>query len=50
MNSKTNHEIVAVFAIVVGILILVYPLLVGYLAGIFLVIFGIMELINRGMS
>lgn len=50
MNSKTNHEIVAVIAIVVGILILVYPLLVGYLAGIFLVIFGIMELINRGMS
>ena len=50
MKSNTNHEIVAVIAIVVGILILVYPLLVGYLAGIFVIIFGIMELINRGMN
>ncbi|HSQ02029.1 MAG TPA: hypothetical protein VLM77_02140 [Methanobacterium sp.] len=50
MNSKTNREIIGIIAIIVGILIILYPLLVGYLVGIFLVIYGIMELINRGMS
>ncbi len=50
MNSNTNREIIGIVAIIVGVLILIYPLLVGYLVGIFLVIFGIMELINRGMS
>ena len=50
MNSKTNREIIGIIAIIVGILIILYPLLVGYLVGIFLVIYGIMELINRGME
>ncbi len=50
MNSNTNREIIGIIAIIVGVLILIYPLLVGYLIGIFLVIYGIMELINRGMN
>jgi uncharacterized membrane protein HdeD (DUF308 family) len=50
MNSKTNREVIGIIAIIMGILIIIYPQLVGYLVGIFLVAYGILELINRGME
>lgn len=45
MRDQTTKEIIGIVAIIIGILIIVYPLLVGYLAGIFLVIYGVLELI-----
>ena len=45
MRDQTTKEIIGIVAIIIGILIIVYPLLVGYLAGIFLVVYGVLELI-----
>ncbi|AEG18779.1 DUF3096 domain-containing protein [Methanobacterium paludis] len=36
-----------IIAIILGILMLIYPQLVGYLVGIFLIIYGVMELLKR---
>jgi len=46
MKENTTQEIIAVIAIILGVLMIIYPALVGYLAGIFLIIFGILELIK----
>lgn len=46
MKENTTQEIIAVVAIILGVLMIIYPALVGYLAGIFLIIFGILELIK----
>lgn len=45
MRDQTTKEVIGIVAIIIGILIIVYPPLVGYLAGIFLVIYGVLELI-----
>ncbi|MCE5215081.1 MAG: hypothetical protein LLF83_10240 [Methanobacterium sp.] len=45
MREQTTKEIIGIVAIIIGILIIVYPALLGYLAGIFLVIYGVLELI-----
>ena len=36
-----------IITIILGILMLIYPQLVGYLVGIFLIIYGVMELLKR---
>jgi uncharacterized membrane protein HdeD (DUF308 family) len=46
MKEDMTREIIAIAAIIIGILMLIYPQLVGYLVGIFLLIYGIMELIK----
>ncbi|MBP2046569.1 DUF3096 domain-containing protein [Methanobacterium aggregans] len=46
MESDTNREILGIIAIIIGVLMIIYPQLVGYLVGIFLVIYGIMTLIK----
>ncbi len=46
MREDTTREIIGIAAIIIGILMLIYPQLVGYLVGLFLLIYGIMELIK----
>jgi uncharacterized membrane protein HdeD (DUF308 family) len=45
MRDQTTKEIIGIVAIIIGILIIVYPALLGWLVGIFLVIYGVLELI-----
>jgi len=45
MREETTKEIIGIVAIIIGILIIVYPALLGWLVGIFLVIYGVLELI-----
>ncbi|MGA2675863.1 MAG: hypothetical protein ACLQG5_08745 [Methanobacterium sp.] len=45
MRDQTTKEVIGIVAIIIGILIIIYPLLVGYLAGIFLVVYGVLELV-----
>ncbi|MBI5681154.1 MAG: hypothetical protein HZC47_09690 [Methanobacterium sp.] len=46
MKSDSTPQLLGVLAIVIGILMIIYPLLVGYLAGIFLIAYGILEVIK----
>jgi uncharacterized membrane protein HdeD (DUF308 family) len=50
MNSNTNREIMGIVTIIVGIVFIIYPPIFSYLIGILLVVFGIVELINREMD
>jgi len=50
MNSETYREIMGIIAILVGVFFIVDPAVVAYLLGIILIIYGIMELINRGIK
>jgi len=44
MEQEKTRQIIGVVAIVLGVLIIIYPNLVGYLVGIFLVIYGVLEI------
>jgi uncharacterized membrane protein HdeD (DUF308 family) len=46
MKEETTKEIISVIAIILGVIIIIRPETVGYLVGIFLVIYGILELIK----
>jgi uncharacterized membrane protein HdeD (DUF308 family) len=46
MENDTTREILGIIAIILGVLMIIYPQLVGYLVGIFLVIYGIMTLLK----
>ncbi|SCG86186.1 hypothetical protein [Methanobacterium congolense] len=46
MENDTTREILGIIAIILGVLMIIYPQLVGYLVGIFLVIYGILTLIK----
>jgi uncharacterized membrane protein HdeD (DUF308 family) len=48
MNSTAHREIMAIVAIIVGIIFIVDPPIVAYLLGVVLIIYGIMELVSRG--
>ncbi len=50
MNSNTRREVMGIIAIIVGIIFILDPPIVAYLLGIILIIYGIMELVNRGME
>ena len=50
MNSNTRREVMGIIAIIVGIIFIIDPAIVAYLLGIILIIYGIMELVNRGME
>jgi len=43
MKSDSKHKLIGIIAILVGILMIIYPQLVGYLVGIFLIAYGILE-------
>ncbi|WP_416111796.1 hypothetical protein [Methanobacterium sp. MZD130B] len=46
MKKDTTREIISIIAIILGVLMIINPQLVGYLAGLFLIIYGILELIK----
>ncbi|HMK54909.1 MAG TPA: DUF3096 domain-containing protein [Methanobacteriaceae archaeon] len=46
MREDTTRQVIGIVAIIIGILMLIYPQLVGYLVGLFLLIYGILELIK----
>lgn len=46
MENDTTREILGIIAIILGVLMIIYPQLVGYLVGIFLVIYGILTLLK----
>jgi uncharacterized membrane protein HdeD (DUF308 family) len=50
MNSETYREIMGIIAILVGVFFIVDPAVVAYLLGLILIIYGIMELINREIT
>lgn len=43
MDTKTDPKMIGLLAVLIGILMLIYPFLVGYLVGIFLVIYGLLK-------
>lgn len=50
MRDQTTKEIIGVVAIIVAILIVIYPFLLNYLVAIFLLVYGVLELINLPRS
>jgi len=50
MNSKARREVMGIIAIIVGIIFIVDPPIVADLLGAILIVYGIMELLNRGME
>ncbi|MBC7101256.1 DUF3096 domain-containing protein [Methanothermobacter tenebrarum] len=43
MEAKTDPRVIGILAIIIGILMIIYPYLVGYLVGIFLIVYGILK-------
>ena len=42
------HPLISpVIAIIAGLLVLVYPAILNYVVAVYLIVFGILELINR---
>jgi len=50
MKPITKREVMSLIAIIVGIVFILYPHTLPWLLGILLIIYGIMELISRGME
>jgi len=46
MKSDVKPQILGIIAIIFGILILIFPPLLSYLVGIFLIAYGILEVIK----
>jgi uncharacterized membrane protein HdeD (DUF308 family) len=46
MQKDNIRQIIGIAAIIIGILLFIYPQLVGYLVGLFLLVYGILELIK----
>ncbi|BAZ98325.1 MULTISPECIES: DUF3096 domain-containing protein [Methanothermobacter] len=44
MESENENRIVGLLAVLIGILMIIYPQLVGYLVGIFLIIYGVLKI------
>ncbi|MBM4240179.1 MAG: DUF3096 domain-containing protein [Euryarchaeota archaeon] len=44
MNRKIDPKLLGILALLIGILMIIYPSLVGYLVGIFLIIYGLLEI------
>ncbi|HHW05169.1 MAG TPA: DUF3096 domain-containing protein [Methanothermobacter sp.] len=43
MEAKNESRIIGIVAVLIGILMIIYPYLVGYLVGIFLIIYGLLK-------
>lgn len=43
MDMKSDTKIIGIVAILIGILMLIRPELIGYLVGIFLIIYGLLK-------
>jgi hypothetical protein len=46
MDGKTDPKILGLIAVLIGILMLIYPFLVGYLVGIFLIAYGLLKVFS----
>ncbi|HNR26518.1 MAG TPA: hypothetical protein PKI66_07380 [Methanobacteriaceae archaeon] len=46
MEKEYIRQIIGIAAIIIGILLFIYPQMVGYLVGVFLLAYGIVELIK----
>jgi len=46
MRSDTTPQLMGIIAILIGILIIIYPALVAYIVGIVLIAYGILEVIK----
>ncbi len=46
MKRDTTPQLIGIVAILVGILIIIYPQLVAYIVGIILIAYGILEVIK----
>ncbi|HOQ18752.1 MAG TPA: DUF3096 domain-containing protein [Methanothermobacter thermautotrophicus] len=46
MESENENRIVGLLAVLIGILMIIYPQLVGYLVGIFLIIYGVLKVFS----
>lgn len=43
MKSETEPKIIGLLAVLIGILMILYPQLVGYLVGVFLIAYGLLK-------
>jgi len=50
MKPITKHKVMSLISIIVGIVFILHPEAVAWLLGILLIIYGIMELIYKGME
>ncbi|MBE6493676.1 MAG: DUF3096 domain-containing protein [Methanosphaera stadtmanae] len=41
-----TNQIIYIMAVILGILILVYPNLVSYIVGLFLIIYGVLQIVK----
>ncbi|MCK9151768.1 hypothetical protein [Methanobacterium alcaliphilum] len=46
MDTKTDPKILGLLAVLIGLLMIIYPFLVGYLVGIFLVGYGLLKVFS----
>ncbi|MDI6723492.1 MAG: DUF3096 domain-containing protein [Methanobacterium sp.] len=46
MKGNATPQLIGIIAILVGILIIIYPQLVAYIVGIILIAYGILEVIK----
>jgi uncharacterized membrane protein HdeD (DUF308 family) len=46
MTPKIDPKLIGILAVLIGVLMIIYPQLVGYLVGIFLIAYGILEIIK----
>jgi uncharacterized membrane protein HdeD (DUF308 family) len=46
MDMKADPIIIGLISVLFGILMIIYPYLVGYLVGIFLIAYGILKLLS----
>ena len=45
-ESDMTNQIIYIMAVILGILIIVYPNLVAYIVGLFLIIYGVLQIIK----
>jgi len=46
MKSETETRVVGLLAVLIGILMIIYPQLVGYLVGVFLIAYGLLKIFS----
>jgi len=45
-EKDMTNQIIYIMAVILGILILVYPNLVSYIVGLFLIIYGVLQIVK----
>lgn len=46
METTTEPKVIGLLAVLIGILMIIYPNLVGYLVGLFLIAYGILKIFS----